>query len=259
MEIISVVNQKGGVGKTTTCMNLAASLATINKKVLVIDLDPQGNASTGFGIETYSRVKNIYNVLLGEYNIKDAIKKTEIANLFIIPSTVDLSAAELDLKEFNYREFILQKAIKQLGEIFDYIIIDCPPSLGLLTVNALVASHELIIPMQCEFFSMEGLSHLLRTIKLIQKGLNPSLTIKGVLLTMYDRRNRVSAQVAREVKKYLNNKVFNTIIPRNIRVSEAPSFGKPVIAYDHSCSGAKAYIRLVKEILTQNKLKRKAS
>lgn len=255
MEIISVVNQKGGVGKTTTCMNLAASLAVIKKKVLIIDMDPQGNASTGLGIDSSNRDTNIYNVLLGQHHIKDAIMKTKIKNLYIIPSTVDLAAAELDLKEFDSREFILQSALSKLEGIFDYIIIDCPPSLGLLTVNALSASHELIIPMQCEFFSMEGLSHLLRTIQLVQRGLNPNLKIKGVLLTMYDSRNKISSQVAREVKKHLNSKVFTTIIPRNVRVSEAPSFGKPAIAYDYSCPGAKAYIRLVKEILTQNKLK----
>lgn len=254
MEIISVVNQKGGVGKTTTCINLAASLAVINKKVLIIDIDPQGNASTGLGVDQHSRGCNIYNVMLGQYSIKEAIQETNIKNLFIVPSTVDLAAADLDLKEFDSREFILEKAIGEIERTFDYIIIDCPPSLGLLTVNALTASHELIIPMQCEFFSMEGLTHLLRTIELVRKGLNPSLKIKGILLTMYDGRNRVSGQVAREVKKYLNNQVFNTMIPRNVRVSEAPSFGKPAIAYDYSCPGAKAYIRLVKEILTQKKL-----
>ena len=255
MEILGVVNQKGGVGKTTTCINLAASLAVIGKKTLIIDIDPQGNASTGLGVDLNDRKNSIYETLLGECEISSAIKKTNIKNLFLIPSTVDLSAAELDLKDFVSREYILKNEMEKLEKFFDYVIIDCPPSLGLLTVNALTASSELIIPMQCEFFSLEGLSHLLRTIKLVQKGLNPSLTIKGVLLTMYDRRNRISAQVGREVRKHLGDRVFKTIIPRNVRVSEAPSFGKPAIAYDHTCPGAKAYIRLVKEILTHDKLK----
>ena len=254
MEIISVVNQKGGVGKTTTCMNLAASLAVINKKILIIDMDPQGNASTGLGLELGDREHNIYDVLLGKSKISESIRKTEINNLFIIPTTVDLAAAELDLKDFAKREFILKTKLEKLEKFFDYILIDCPPSLGLLTINALSASHELIIPMQCEFFSLEGLSHLLKTVQLVQRGLNPNLKIKGILLTMYDARNKISAQVAKEVRQYLKDKVFQTIIPRNVRMSEAPSFGKPAIAYDHSCAGAKAYIELVKEILTQNKL-----
>jgi chromosome partitioning protein len=251
MEIISVVNQKGGVGKTTTCMNLAASMAALGKKTLIIDLDPQGNASTGLGVPMNDRKNNIYEVIIDECSIKSAIRKTNIKNLDIIPSVVDLSAAELELKEIASREFVLKTKINKLRQ-YQYIIIDCPPSLGLLTVNALAASKELIIPMQCEFFSLEGLSHLLRTVKLVKRGLNPELEIKGILLTMYDKRNRVSLQVANDVRKYLAGKVFTTIIPRNVRVSEAPSFGMPAIAYDHTCPGAVAYIKLVKEILTND-------
>ena len=255
MEIISVVNQKGGVGKTTTCMNLAASLAVINRKVLIIDMDPQGNASTGLGVSNKGRDNNIYNLLLGQSSIEKAIKKTSIKNLYIIPSVVHLAAAELELKELSQREFILKKYLLQISGSYDYILIDCPPSLGLLTINALAASNEVIIPMQCEFFALEGVSHLLKTIQIIKQRINPLLSIKGVLLTMYDKRNRVSKQVAKEIKKHLKDKVFETFIPRNVKISEAPSFGKPVIAYAHNCPGAKAYINLVKEILTQNKLK----
>ncbi len=254
MEVISVVNQKGGVGKTTTCVNLAASLAVIGKKTLVIDFDPQGNASTGLGIEANERRQNIYGVLIKRYGLGDAIHKTNIKNLFIVPSTVDLAAAELELKEMPKREYILKEALANLKNVFDYVIIDCPPSLGLITVNALTAAEQLIIPMQCEFYSLEGLSHLIKTVKIIQDRLNPNLEIKGILLTMFDKRNRISEQVAREVRKHLKSKVFNTVIPRNVKMCEAPSFGKPAIAYDHTCSGAKSYIKLVKEILTNNQL-----
>jgi len=259
MEIIGVVNQKGGVGKTTTCMNLAASLAVIGKKVLVIDIDPQGNASTGVGISLEQRNYNIYGALIGQYKLSETIQATDIKNLFLIPSTVDLAAAELDLKDLPNREYILKNQLNALREHFDYVIIDCPPSLNLLTVNVLTAVQELIIPVQCEFFALEGLSHLLKTVNIVQKGLNPQLKIKGILLTMFDRRNRISEQVAREVQKHLGNKVFKTIIPRNVKISEAPSFGKPAIAYDHTCRGAQAYIRLVKEILTLDKLKAKVA
>ena len=259
MEIIGVVNQKGGVGKTTTCMNLAASLAVIGKKVLVIDVDPQGNASTGVGIDNTKRKYNIYGAILGEYSLKEAILETDIKNLSLVASTVDLAAAELGLKDRPNREFVLKEQIEQLKGHFDYVIIDCPPSLNLLTVNVLAAVKELIIPVQCEFFALEGLSHLLKTIKIVQKNINPTLQIKGILLTMFDRRNRISEQVAKEVQKHLGSKVFHTIIPRNVKVSEAPSFGKPAIAYDHTCRGAQAYIRLVKEILAMNKRKMKVA
>jgi len=259
MEVIGIANQKGGVGKTTTCMNLAASLAVIGRKILIIDIDPQGNASTGMGIEPNERQKDIYGVLINQCDINSAIKQTNLKNLDIISSTVDLAAAELSLAKQNKREYILKSHIKQLNKKYDYIIIDCPPSLNLLTINAMAAIDELIIPVQSEFFALEGLSHLLKTIKLIRKTINPQLKIKGILLTMYDRRNRISEQVAREIKKFLGDKLFKTIIPRNVKISEAPSFGKPVIAYDHNCKGAKAYVRLVKEILQQEKLKQKVT
>lgn len=257
MEVIGIANQKGGVGKTTTCMNLAASLAVIGKKILVIDIDPQGNASTGIGIDNNHRKHDIYGVLTDQYHINDAICQTSINNLEIITSTVDLAAAELGLASLDNREFILKSHLNKLNNSYDYIIIDCPPSLNLLTINAMAAINELIIPVQCEFFALEGLSHLLKTIKLIRKTINPHIKIKGILLTMYDRRNKISEQVAREIKKFLGPKLFQTKIPRNVKISEAPSFGKPVIAYDHNCSGARAYIGLVKEILQQEKLKQK--
>lgn len=257
MEIIGIANQKGGVGKTTTCMNLAASLAVIGKKTLVIDIDPQGNASTGIGIDNNNRKYDIYGVLTDKYHIEKAITASSIKNLDIISSTVDLAAAELSLADKNEREFILKSHIANISNLYDYVIIDCPPSLNLLTLNALATIDELIIPVQCEFFALEGLSHLLKTIKIIRKNINPNLKIKGILLTMYDRRNKISEQVAREIKKFLGDKLFNTVIPRNVKISEAPSFGKPVIAYDHNCSGARAYIRLVKEILQKNNINRR--
>lgn len=253
MEIIAVVNQKGGVGKTTTCMNLAASLAAINKKVLILDLDSQGNASTGVGVEHSRREKNLYGCFIGQYSLDEVICDTAIKNLFICPSTIDIAAAELNLKDRVSREFILKNKILELSQNFDYVIIDCPPSLNLLTVNALAASDEVIIPVQCEFFALEGLSHLLKTIRMIQKRINPTLSIRGILITMFDRRNKIAIQVAREIKKHLGSKLFDTVIPRNVKISEAPSFGKPAIVYDYNCKGAQAYIRLVKEILAQNK------
>jgi chromosome partitioning protein len=251
MEIIAVVNQKGGVGKTTTSVNLAASFAAIGKKTLLIDLDPQGNASTGLGIGPELRRSNIYNLIIGRKGISSSIMFSNIANLDIIASVVDLAAAELEIRDFAKREYILKTALEQIEDEYDFVIIDCPPSLGLLTVNALVAAKKIVVPMQCEFFALEGLSNLLKTVQIVKRNLNQELEILGVLLTMYDRRNRLSLQVARDVKKYLGDKVFYTSIPRNIKVTEAPSFGKPAIAYDHTCSGSRAYIRLAKEILNK--------
>ncbi len=251
MEIISIVNQKGGVGKTTTCVNLASALAITGRKVLILDLDPQGNASTGIGID--SRDFNSYGMLIGNYAIEKAIQKTKIKNLQIIPTIVDLSAAELDLKDFKRREYVLKNILENLTLKFDYVFIDCPPSLGLLTVNALVASNSVMIPMQCEFYSLEGLSHLLKTITIVRRNLNRELAIKGIVLTMYDKRNRLSSQVVKEVRKHFLDKVFYTVIPRNIRIAEAPSFGKPILAYDINSSGAQAYLKLVKEFLKKEK------
>jgi len=251
--IFSIVNQKGGVGKTTTAINLATTFAFLKKKVLIIDIDPQGNASTGFGIEQSQRQKTIYEVLINECDIKDAIIPTNIKNLKIITSTVDLSACEVELVDFESREFLLKNALEQVKEDFDYIFIDCPPSLGVLTINALVATNSILIPMQCEFFSLEGLSHLLTTLELVKENLNPELQVGGIILTMRDRRNKLTGQVEADVRECLEDKVFKNSIPRNVRLSEAPSHGTPGVVYDPKCPGAKAYIALAKEILTRDK------
>ncbi|XVN43776.1 MAG: AAA family ATPase [Rickettsia hoogstraalii] len=249
MKVIAIVNQKGGVAKTTTTVNLATAFAAVNKKILVIDLDPQGNSSTGFGISQQQRKNTIYQVLTNLIKLKDAIISTDIPNLKIITSNTNLSAAELDLTKLKDREYILMKLLEEIKILYDYIIIDCPPSLNLLTVNALVASDEVLIPMQCDFYSLEGLSHLLKTIKIVEKKLNPKIKIAGILFTMYDKRNRLTEQVEDDVRKCLGELVFKTVIPRNIKLSEAPSYGKPAIIYDYKCSGAVAYIELTKEIL----------
>ncbi|MCX4084654.1 AAA family ATPase [Rickettsia hoogstraalii] len=249
MKVIAIVNQKGGVAKTTTTVNLATAFAAVNKKILVIDLDPQGNSSTGFGISQQQRKNTIYQVLTNLIKWKDAIISTDIPNLEIITSNTNLSAAELDLTKLKDREYILMKLLEEIKILYDYIIIDCPPSLNLLTVNALVASDEVLIPMQCDFYSLEGLSHLLKTIKIVEKKLNPKIKIAGILFTMYDKRNRLTEQVEDDVRKCLGELVFKTVIPRNIKLSEAPSYGKPAIIYDYKCSGAVAYIELTKEIL----------
>ncbi|WCR56542.1 ParA family protein [Rickettsia asembonensis] len=249
MKVIAIVNQKGGVAKTTTTVNLATAFAAVNKKILVIDLDPQGNSSTGFGISQQQRKNTIYQVLTNLIKLKDAIISTDIPNLEIITSNTNLSAAELDLTKLKDREYILMKLLEEIKILYDYIIIDCPPSLNLLTVNALVASDEVLIPMQCDFYSLEGLSHLLKTIEIVEKKLNPKIKIAGILFTMYDKRNRLTEQVEDDVRKCLGELVFKTVIPRNIKLSEAPSYGKPAIIYDYKCSGAVAYIELTKEIL----------
>jgi chromosome partitioning protein len=255
--IISIVNQKGGVGKTTTTTNLATALAAINIKVLVIDLDPQGNASTGFGIDSEQRVPNIYHALVDEAEIYEVIKRTNIPNLDLIPATVDLSGAELELLEISNREFKLKRIIDQVKGKYSYILIDCPPSLSILTLNALVASNCVLIPLQCEFFALEGLSHLLKTISLVQKKLNPYLEIEGVVLTMYDTRNKLTSHVENDVRQCLGDLVYSTVVPRNVRVSEAPSHGMPAIIYDLKCSGSIAYVNLAKELLKRQQAKLK--
>lgn len=249
VKIIAIVNQKGGVGKTTTAVNLATAMAAIDHKVLLIDLDPQGNASTGMGFDKAARDLTIYDLLVEKTPAKEVIKSSNIANIDVILSTVDLSGAEIELVEERGREFVLRNRLSPVIDQYDYIFIDCPPSLSLLTVNALVMAKSVLIPMQCEFFALEGLSHLLKTINLVKKKLNPNLLIEGVLLTMYDRRYNLTTQVEDDVRGYLGEMVFNTIIPRNVRVSEAPSHGKPAIIYDIRCAGSLAYIELVKEIL----------
>ena len=258
-KIISVVNQKGGVGKTTTVINLATALSAIGQKVLVIDLDPQGNSSTGFGIERKERTKNTYNLLIDDnISIHDCSYETNIENLYVIPATMDLAGAEIDLLNIKNKHFALKKKLEKLNQNpikYDFVFIDCPPSLGMLTINAMCCSNSLIIPMQCEFFAMEGLSHLIKTYKSIKQKLNPSLTIEGLLLTMYDIRNKLTTQVENDIRGYLAEKVYKTVIPRNVKMSEASSHGKPVIVYDINCAGSMAYINLAKEVIKQNNLK----
>lgn len=252
-KIFSIVNQKGGVGKTTTAVNLATSFAQLKKKVLLVDIDPQGNASTGFGIEQSQRQKTIYEILIGECSIKESITPTRVPKLKIVTATVDLSACEIELTNIAHREFLLKQALSEIIHDFDYIFIDCPPSLGTLTINALAASDSILIPMQCEFFSLEGLSHLLTTLELVKDNLNGDLTIGGIILTMHDRRNRLTEQVEIDVRDFLQEKVFTQSIPRNVRLSEAPSHGLPGTIYDPNCQGSLAYKKLAKEILQREK------
>ena len=256
MQIISVINQKGGVGKTTTVINLAAGLSQINKKILVIDLDPQGNATTGLGLSNMDNSSDtIYGVLNGTREISDVIKKTQFENLDIITSNVDLSGLEVETADDSNRAFILKtKLTAYLNDsraLYDYILIDCPPSLSLLTVMALVSSNSLLVPLQTEFFALEGLTQLMKTIERIKVNLNPELEIQGILLTMYDRRNKLSSQVEEEARNYFKEKVYQTVIPRNVRLSEAPSHGVPVLIYDKNCPGSKSYYSFTDEFINQ--------
>ncbi len=251
-KIIAITNQKGGVGKTTTAVNMAAGLAASGKEVLIIDLDSQGNASTGLGIGAYDRTITIFDALLGTQDIEDVIQNTIVPKLDIIPASVRLANAETELMGFEDMNRRLKEIIDPIKVRYDYILIDCPPALGFLTVNAFAAADRVLIPLQCEFFALEGIHHLVKTVSLIKQDLNPELEIEGVVLTMYDSRNNLSDQVAEDVRNCFGGKVFETMIPRNVRVSEAPSHGKPVILYDTACTGSKAYIQLVSEFLKRN-------
>lgn len=253
-KVITIANQKGGVGKTTTAVNLATALSTIPKRVLLIDLDPQGNASTGFGIRTSDRKLSSYSVFLKETNPRQAIQKTEVPGLYVIPANSDLSALAVDIANMPEREFILKQVIHDEFSDFDYVLIDTPPTLGLLTLNALVASHGVLIPTQCEFYAMEGLAQLFKTIQRIQQNFNKDLHIHGVVLTMFDRRSNLSLHVEMEVREHFKDLVYQTVVPRNVKVSEAPSFGKPVLLYNFRCPGSQSYISLAKEFLDRDKL-----
>lgn len=252
-KVISIANQKGGVGKTTTAINLAASLAAIEHPTLILDIDPQSNTTSGLGIDTKTVTSSIYEVMVGGIEATEAVRDTELPFLDLLPSHINLVGAEIEMIDRNQRERILEKAITELREQYDFIIIDCPPSLGLLTINSLTASDSVIIPVQCEYFALEGLGQLLNTIKIVRQHLNTDLEIEGVLLTMYDTRTRLSDQVADEVKKYFEDRVFESVIARNVRLAEAPSFGKPALLYDSTSRGAKNYLALAREIIHRNK------
>jgi len=251
-KIVAITNQKGGVGKTTTCVNLASIVAERGNRVLILDMDPQGNASSACGVECPKDANTMYELLIGECSIKDVIKRTDVKNLDVVPSNVDLSGAEVDLVYIENREYVLKEALETIKNDYDYIFIDCPPSLGLLTVNALTATNSIIIPIQCEYFALVGLGQLMNTVKLIKMHLNPTLEIEGVLLTMKDSRSNLVNQVAEEIHSYFKQKVYNTYIPRNIRLAEAPSHGQPINVYDPRSRGAKAYWALADEFLSNN-------
>ena len=253
-EIIAVANQKGGVGKTTTTINLATALAAMKKNVLIIDMDPQGNASTGLGRDRNNRAASSYEVIMGEVSLAEAIVDSIVPNLDLVPSTIDLTGAELELVDADQRTFRLRRAFRDpVIDNYDYVLIDCPPSLNLLTLNTLAAAHSVLVPLQCEFFALEGLSLLLQTIETVKANFNPSLEIGGIVLTMFDSRNNLSEQVASDVRSFLGDKVYETVIPRNVRVSEAPSHGLPVLLYDLNCAGSQAYVKVAAELLRRKK------
>jgi chromosome partitioning protein len=255
--ILAIANQKGGVGKTTTAINLGTALAAVGERVLVIDLDPQGNASTGLGIARKPLQKSSYHVLIGEAEFNDVIVASGIPRLDCSPATIDLLGAELELADFERKTYRLADALKRMASAplrdYTYILVDCPPSLNLLTINSLSAADAILVPLQCEFFALEGLSQLLKTVERVKASLNPRLTIQGIVLTMFDRRNSLSEQVAQDVRSVLGEKVYQTVIPRNVRVSEAPSHGTPVLLYDHGCTGSQAYIHLASEVIRRER------
>ena len=252
-KIISITNQKGGVGKTTTAINISASLAVAEKKVLLVDMDPQGNATSGCGIDKRSLKTTIYDAMIGGMGLKEIIVPTDLRYFQVIPAGIDLIGAEIELIEVEKREFVLRQVLEPLRDDFNFIILDCPPSLGLLTINALTAADSVIIPVQCEFFALEGLSQVLRTIELVRKSLNSALDIEGILLTMFDSRNNLSHQVAQEIKDHFKDKVFNSTIPRNVALGEAPSHGKPIITYNINSRGAQSYLGLALEVMKNDK------
>ena len=251
-KIIAFINQKGGVGKTTSCVNMAAYLAVFGKKVLLVDIDPQGNASSGLGFNKENKNKTMFDVIIEDNTIDEVIVHTKLENLDLVPSDVDLSGAEVELVGMNNREKIMRNIFKNIKSKYDYICIDCPPSLGLLSVNALTACDSVIIPMECEFFALEGLTQLMYTIKLVKKHLNEGIDVEGVILTKKDNRNNLGISVANDLKAFFKDKVYETVIPRNIRLAEAPSFGEPIVLYDPKCTGAKAYKALTEEFLRKN-------
>ena len=258
--VLAVSNQKGGVGKTTTAINLGTALAAIGEKVLIVDMDPQGNASTGLGVPRETRRITIYDVVVDGRSIHDAAVQTAVPGLFIIPADADMSGVEIELSQADRRSYRLRDALEKQAEsghtAYDYVLIDCPPSLNLLTLNAMAAADGVLVPLQCEFFALEGLSQLMKTIDMVRQSLNPALEIQGLVLTMYDRRNALSGQVAADVRGHFGDKVYEAVIPRNVRVSEAPSFGKPVLIYDLKCTGSQAYLRLAKEVVGRERARR---
>ncbi len=258
--VLVLANQKGGVGKTTTAINLGTALAAIGEKVLLVDLDPQGNCSTGLGIDRRSRSTSTYNVLCGEASLVEAAQQTSVPNLFVAPATMDLLGIDLEIADHRDRPFKLRNALRAMaaeagsGEVaFSYVLVDCPPSLNLLTINALAAADAVLVPLQCEFFALEGLSQLLSTVDQVRRTLNSALTIHGILLTMFDPRNNLATQVVADVRQFMGTKVYETVIPRNVRVSEAPSYGKPVLLYDLKCAGSQAYLRLASEVIQRER------
>ncbi|ESR26067.1 ParA family protein [Lutibaculum baratangense] len=260
--VITVANQKGGVGKTTTAINLGTALSAVGQRVLVVDMDPQGNASTGLGVGRADRSTSIYDVLSGDMGLDEAAVETAVPRLHVVPSTLDLLGFEQEVMGARDRAFRLKRAVQALGPAetgpYDYVLVDCPPSLNLLTINALAAASSVLVPLQCEFFALEGLSQLLQTVDHVKETLNPELTIHGIVLTMFDRRNNLSTQVMEDVREYMGGRVYETVIPRNVRLSEAPSFGKPALLYDINCTGSQAYIRLASEIIQRERSLRAA-
>lgn len=253
MKIISVSNRKGGVGKTTTTINIATALSAIDKKVLVIDFDPQGNATTSLGVQKRRNRPSSYDVLVGSAGVNEAVVPTELPRFDLIPSSPDLAAAEVELVDVDKREFMFKESLSRLQNDYDYVLIDCPPSLNLITINAMVASNSVLVPLQCEFLALEGLADLMKNINAVKRNFNPTLTLQGIVLTMFSRQNNLSKMIEADVRKYFGNKVYQTVIPRCVRVAEAPSYGKPILIYDFKCSGAQAYVQLAKEFLVREK------